>query len=83
MGEMMYKNILVPLDRSEIAEEAIETAIGLAKAFDGKITLIHVLEMLALLPKAKKIEYKKLKAKAEEYLAKIKKKIICYGFPFF
>ncbi len=71
----MYKNILVPLDRSEIAEEAIETAIGMAKAFDGKITLIHVLEMLALLPKAKEIEYKKLKAKAEEYLAKIKKKI--------
>jgi len=77
----MYENILVPLDRSEVAEEAIKSATSMAKAFDGKIRLIHVLEILPLLPKAKEKEYQALKAKAEDYLSQITKKIEESGVP--
>jgi len=38
----MFKKILVPLDGSEHSVRALETAIQIAKEFDGKITLIHV-----------------------------------------
>ncbi len=77
----MYENILVPLDRSEAAEEAVKSAMRMAKAFDGKIRLIHVLEILPLLPKAKEEEYQVLKSKAENYLARIKKEIEESGIP--
>ena len=71
----MYHNILVPVDRSELAEKAIETAINVAKDFDARIVLIHVLEIIAMLPKAKEKEYKALRSKAEEYMAKMMRKI--------
>lgn len=38
----MFENILVPLDGSEHSIRALETAIQIAKKFNGKITLIHV-----------------------------------------
>jgi len=71
----MYQNILIPLDRSEAAEDAIQPAIRMAKAFDGKIKLIHVLEILPILPKAREEEYRIMKAKTEDYLSRITKKI--------
>lgn len=38
----MFERILVPLDGSEHSVRALETAVEIAKKFDGKITLIHV-----------------------------------------
>jgi nucleotide-binding universal stress UspA family protein len=38
----MFKNILVGLDGSEQSLKALETAIQIAKKFNGKLTLIHV-----------------------------------------
>lgn len=38
----MFGKILVPLDGSEHSLRALETAIEIAKKFDGNITLIHV-----------------------------------------
>jgi len=38
----MFRKILVPLDGSEHSLRALETAIQVARKFDGKITLIHV-----------------------------------------
>ncbi|MEM3566423.1 MAG: universal stress protein [Candidatus Bathyarchaeia archaeon] len=38
----MFSKILVPLDGSEHSLRALDTAIKIAKKFDGKITLIHV-----------------------------------------
>ena len=35
------RNILVPTDYSPHAEKALEYAIGLAKTFHAKITLLH------------------------------------------
>jgi nucleotide-binding universal stress UspA family protein len=38
----LFKNIMVPTDFSEPANEALETAIGLASVFHAKLTLVHV-----------------------------------------
>lgn len=38
--------ILVPLDGSENSMRALKTAVEMAKGFDGKITLIHVVPPL-------------------------------------
>ncbi|MFW6110963.1 MAG: universal stress protein [Thermoproteota archaeon] len=38
----MFEKILVPLDGSKHSLNALQTAIQIAKKFDGKITLIHV-----------------------------------------
>lgn len=38
----MYKKILVPLDGSELAEQAIEHAIALANAFEAEVYLLQV-----------------------------------------
>jgi nucleotide-binding universal stress UspA family protein len=40
----MFKNILVPLDGSSMAETALPTAAVLAKTLHASITLIHVIE---------------------------------------
>ena len=40
----MFKNILVPLDGSKMAEAAIPPAISLAQAFEAPITLLHLIE---------------------------------------
>ena len=40
----MFRRILLPIDiaEPEIAKEAIDAAVGMAKAFDSQIRLIHV-----------------------------------------
>ncbi len=40
----MFKEILLPTDGSEGAEEAINDAVGLAKTFGAKIHIVHVVE---------------------------------------
>ena len=71
----MYENILVPLDRSEMAEAAIKVAIDMAKAFDGKIKLIHVLEIIPFFPKIMEEQYRIQEAKAKEYFSSITQQI--------
>ncbi|MDH7482389.1 MAG: universal stress protein [Armatimonadota bacterium] len=44
----MFKEILVPLDGSELAEKAIPYAVELAKKFDSRITLLSVIEPVAI-----------------------------------
>ncbi len=38
----MFKHLLVPIDGSATSELAVSKAIGLAKAFDSKVTAIYV-----------------------------------------
>ena len=45
----MYKKILIPVDGSATSSKALETAIGMAKAFGAQLRLIHVVEELAYL----------------------------------
>mgnify|MGYP005850218011 CR=1 FL=1 len=44
----MYKEILVPLDGSELAELAIPHAEALGKAFGSRVTLIYVVEPVSI-----------------------------------
>lgn len=46
----MYRQILVPLDGSELAEGAIPHAAELAKAFEARVTLLSVIEAVAVYP---------------------------------
>lgn len=46
----MYNNILVPLDGSELAETALPHARALAHAFQSTITLISIIEPVAVYP---------------------------------
>lgn len=40
----MFKHILVPVDSSETAQKAVETAAGLARAFGSAVTVIYVID---------------------------------------
>lgn len=40
----MFKHILVPIDGSVTAQLAVQKAIGLAKAFDARVTAIFVID---------------------------------------
>jgi len=40
----MFKHILVPLDGSACAEQALPTAVGLARATHGKVTLVEAVD---------------------------------------
>jgi len=71
----MYKNILLPLDGSEVAEEAIPTAIDLAGIFGARITLIQIAEIFPLLKEDREAESKVLQERGKEYLNQIKVRI--------
>ena len=72
----MYKNILLPLDGSELAEEAIPTAIDLATIFGGRITLIQIKdEVLPVFKEDQEAESKVLRERGEEYLNQIKGRV--------
>lgn len=68
----MYKHILVPLDGSEIAEEALPSVVALSEKFGSKVTLLNVFEVIALLPSDRKLEFENLKRKGEDYLREVK-----------
>lgn len=38
------KTFLVPVDFSPVTEEVIDTAVNFARAFDGRVTLVHVVQ---------------------------------------
>src|SRR5262245_14939539 len=67
----MYK-ILVPLDGSRFAEQALSSASRLAQCADAELKLVHVLDSLSLveLPKTPDETWLHANAKsgAEEYL---------------
>ena len=67
----MIKNILVPCDRSSLAESALPHAISMATAFNGQITLLHVLEPNVDINKNRSpdpFEWQIRKAEAKSYI---------------
>lgn len=42
----MYRSILVPVDRSQRAAPAVAVAFDLAAASHGRVTLVHVVELI-------------------------------------
>lgn len=47
---MHLANIVVPLDMSELSLKALRYAVPFAKQFGAKLTLVHVVEMMAYTP---------------------------------
>ena len=71
----MYKDILLPLDGSKLAEEGIPAATNLARLCGAKITLMQVAEITPVLKSDREIETKSLKDRAEKYLGQLKEGI--------
>lgn len=77
----MFKNILIPTDGSEQSQRAVRTGIELAKLHQARITGIHVIPDYHLLiayegafdPVTEERIEEEAKARAESYLAYIKK----------
>ncbi len=52
---MSFKNILVPIDFSSRSYAALKTAADIAHQCDGKITLLHIIDV----PESQELEYRK------------------------
>jgi len=48
MAESLFKKILVPVDFSPCSEEAFRVALTMARTFQSKIVLLHVIDTNAL-----------------------------------
>jgi nucleotide-binding universal stress UspA family protein len=46
----MFKNLLLPVDMSEKHQPALDAAVNLARRNGGRVTLLHVIEVVAGLP---------------------------------
>jgi nucleotide-binding universal stress UspA family protein len=85
----MFKNILIPTDGSEQSQRAVRTGIELAKLHQARITGIHVIPDYHLLiayegafdPVTEERIEEEAKARAESYLAFIKKTADEAGIP--
>ncbi|HEY7472151.1 MAG TPA: universal stress protein [Gemmatimonadota bacterium] len=66
----MYRHLLVPLDGSPLAESALPAAVKMSALFEGRVTLLHVME--AHPPKAVHGSRHLVEAgEAEAYLAEV------------
>ena len=77
----MYNHILVPLDRSQQAEVALDAAFHIAEASGARVTLLSVLEQLpADLPHtgAQREEWSQ---RGKQYLAELLNRLKPHSFP--
>lgn len=85
----MFKNILIPTDGSEQSQRAVRTGVELAKLHQARITGIHVIPDYHLLiayegafdPVTEERIEEEAKARAESYLAFVKKTADEAGIP--
>ena len=62
----MFNNILVPLDRSSLAECVLPHVVAIARAFESQVTLLHVMDST---PRAvDPLDWQIRKAEAEAYM---------------
>ncbi|MFN4258992.1 MAG: universal stress protein [Gemmataceae bacterium] len=65
----MFRHILVPLDLTEHHQRAVEIAAGLAHASGGRVTLLHVIELIpGLVEEEDQRFYQRLERKAQTHL---------------
>jgi nucleotide-binding universal stress UspA family protein/CheY-like chemotaxis protein len=64
----MFKNILVALNGSKFDQNAVDTAANFARQSGGKVTLLKVLELVALLQSDKAEEFNAMKEKINQYM---------------
>ena len=80
----MFDNILVPLDRSDLAECVLPHAVAMARAFQSEVTLLHVLEQGTRLDHTYRVdplEWRIRKLEAESYLRSIAERFQETGLP--
>ena len=68
---MMFDKILVPLDRSPLAECVFPHAIALARCFDAQLVLLHVLSLPDKQDRLRAVdplEWQLRRAEADSYL---------------
>jgi nucleotide-binding universal stress UspA family protein len=81
----MYKRILVPLDGSTLAEQALPHAVAQAERFEAELVLLQVLEVVVgapgiWQPTVKQTEAK-MKVLAQEYLERVAASVRERGVP--
>ncbi len=82
----MFKHLLVPLDSSQFAENALEYALSLARHYNSQITLLHVVgqeweaEMRAELPGIEEIAEGAETGSAVSYLSAKEKELKEKGY---
>jgi nucleotide-binding universal stress UspA family protein len=82
MGRIaVFEKILVPLDGSDHSLQALETAIQIAKRFDGEIALIHMysIDVFKLTPSQINAYVLELRKAGENILAEGKKMAYAEG----
>jgi nucleotide-binding universal stress UspA family protein len=70
----MFKEILVPLDRSALAERVLPHAVALATVFQSHVTLLHVLDPVHMTNYARAVDafdWQMHRVEAEKYLAEM------------
>ncbi|GBD11352.1 TRAP-T-associated universal stress protein TeaD [bacterium HR23] len=72
LRSVRYQHILVPLDGSEVAAQAIPHAVALAKAFQAEITLFHVVPREGIPSRPLTQKEREAFAQIDAYLQKIK-----------
>lgn len=68
----MFRNILIPLDRSTLAEGVLPHAVALAGVFQSQVTLLHVLDPVHMVSYARAgdaFDWQMHRVEAERYLA--------------
>jgi len=80
----MFDNILVPLDRSDLAECVLPHAVAVARAFQSQVTLLTVLERGTRLDYTYGVDplaWRIRKAEAESYLRNLSDQLQKTGLP--
>lgn len=72
---MLYKNILVAVDSSEVSKQALHEALSLAKDQKAKLRIIHVVDEYIVDYSGIGIDYDKYEASMKEYGQKILKEM--------
>jgi universal stress protein A len=69
----MFGNILVPVDLTDRHQRALDIAANLARQNGGRVTLLHVIELIAGLPmEEEKTFYQRLERKARAFLDRLR-----------
>lgn len=77
--ESVYQNILLPLDVSEEVEKRVDEAIRLMKLTKGKLTLLHVVDLVPLWGHGIEGDYQFRRDRFEKSVSEIKSRVELNG----
>jgi universal stress protein A len=78
----VFKKILVPVDLSDMHQQALDIAARLARESDGEVILLHVVEVMAGLWEEEEREfYERIERSARDHLARMGRNLEEQGVP--